>query len=184
MNQQMAAACACLTELALECGFTNACAVDPAKISLHRQVRDTCADGKCRAYGKNWACPPACGALEDCEERIHGYESGIVMQTTGNLDKKDGMEGMLRIGGEHSEHIAAFSGAALLEYPYSLVLGWGTCRICESCTYPFAPCRFPQKMTYSMEAYGMLVSEVCTACGIPYNYGEGTLTYVACFLIA
>jgi predicted metal-binding protein len=64
-----------------------------------------------------------------------------------------------------------------------MILGWGSCRICESCTYPFAPCRFPKKMICSMEAYGMIVGDVCKSGGIPYDYGKGTLTFVACFLM-
>jgi predicted metal-binding protein len=171
-----------LVDLAFECGFTNACAVYPPEIKVHRRVRDTCADNKCGAYGNNWACPPACGTLEDCEDRIHGYKSGIIMQTTGLVSEKRDMDEMLKIGYKHSEHIAAFSETALPEYPYSMILGWGSCRICESCTYPFAPCRFPKKMICSMEAYGMIVSDVCLSGGIPYDYGEGTLTFVACFL--
>jgi predicted metal-binding protein len=186
MHQQAEAdnPCAKLTELALECGFTSARAVDPAKIRIYREVRDACAEDKCNSYGKNWACPPACGSLDDCADRVRGYKSGIIMQTTGVLADELDWDGMLRLGVEHSGHIAAFSGRALPEHPYSLVLGAGACRICETCSYPFAPCRFPQKMTYSMEAYGMLVSEVCTVSGIPYHYGRGTLTYVACFLAA
>jgi hypothetical protein len=33
-----------------------------------------------------------------------------------------------------------------------------------------------------MEAYGMIVSDVCKANGIPYYYGPNTLTYCACVL--
>jgi hypothetical protein len=33
-----------------------------------------------------------------------------------------------------------------------------------------------------MEAYGMVVSDVCRDSGIPYYYGSGTLTYVGCVL--
>ncbi|MDR0683623.1 MAG: DUF2284 domain-containing protein [Spirochaetaceae bacterium] len=185
MDQQVSAenSFAKLTELALECGFTNTSAVDPSKIRIYREVRDACTEDKCKSYGKNWACPPACGTLEDCEDRVRGYKSGIIMQTTGVLADEFDWDGMLRIGSEHSGHIAAFYCTARHLHPYSLLLGAGACRICETCTYPSTPCRFPQKMTCSMEAYGMLVSEVCTVSGIPYHYGSGTLTYVACFFI-
>jgi predicted metal-binding protein len=171
-----------LTELALKCGFTSARLFDPLKIKVYSEVRDACVEDKCGSYGKNWACPPACGTLEDCEDRIRGCKSGLIMQTTGVLTDEFDWDGMLRIGEEHTEHIAAFSGEALAEYPYSLVLGAGPCRVCPSCAYPYAPCRFPKQMTCSMEAYGMLVSEVCAGGGLPYFYGRGTLTYVACFL--
>ena len=185
MDQQVSAenSFAKLTELALECGFTNTSAVDPSKIRIYREVRDACTEDKCKSYGKNWACPPACGTLEDCEDRVRWYKSGIIMQTTGVLDDEFDWKGMKRIGIEHSAHIEAFHRMARPLHPYSLLLGAGACCICETCTYPFVPCRFPQKMTCSMEAYGMLVSEVCKGSGIPYHYGSGTLTYVACFLI-
>jgi hypothetical protein len=37
-------------------------------------------------------------------------------------------------------------------------------------------------MLSSMEAYGLLVSEVCRASGLPYYYGPKTLTFSACIL--
>jgi hypothetical protein len=34
-----------------------------------------------------------------------------------------------------------------------------------------------------MEAFGMVVSEVCKRNDIPYSYGVDTLTYIGCVLI-
>ena len=56
-------------------------------------------------------------------------------------------------------------------------LGVGTCRQCQTCSYPDAPCRFPDKAFSSMEAYGLLVSQVCTDSGLKYNYGPNTIAY-------
>jgi len=39
-------------------------------------------------------------------------------------------------------------------------------------------------MTSSMEAMGLLVSEVCEAAGLPYYYGPNTLTYTGAVLLA
>ncbi len=64
-----------------------------------------------------------------------------------------------------------------------MIIGTGACTRCEKCTYPDKPCRFPDKMTSSMEALGMVVSDVCRDNGIPYYYGQGTITYVGCVLI-
>ena len=69
------------------------------------------------------------------------------------------------------------------EYPGALVLGDGACDNCRECTYPDAPCRFPERQSSAMEAYGMLVSEVCQQNDILYYYGPGTLTYVGCILV-
>ena len=34
-----------------------------------------------------------------------------------------------------------------------------------------------------MEAYGLVVSQVCQDSGLPYYYGPQTITYTACVLI-
>ena len=44
------------------------------------------------------------------------------------------------------------------------------------------PCRYPTKRLSSMEAYGLLVSDVCTRSGLAYNYGARTMTYTSCVL--
>ena len=59
----------------------------------------------------------------------------------------------------------------------------GSCKRCKDCTYPDKPCRFPELRTSSMEAYGMLVLEVCKANDLQYYYGPTTITYSSCFLI-
>ena len=64
-----------------------------------------------------------------------------------------------------------------------LLYGAGGCTLCTTCTYPDAPCRFPEKATSSMEGYGMVVSEVCSANNMPYYYGPCTITYVACCML-
>ena len=65
----------------------------------------------------------------------------------------------------------------------TIALSGESCAICKTCTYPDAPCRFPERQSSAMEAYGMLVSEVCQQNDILYYYGPGTLTYVGCILV-
>ena len=64
-----------------------------------------------------------------------------------------------------------------------LALGAGCCTQCAVCSYPDSPCRFPEKMVSSMEAYGMLVLEVCQKNGMAYYYGPNTIAYTSCFLL-
>ena len=67
-------------------------------------------------------------------------------------------------------------------YADVLPLGAGCCHVCKECTYPDAPCRFPEQALSSMEAYGLLVSQSCTDCGLRYNYGPNIIAYTGCFL--
>jgi len=168
-------------EKALELGFTAAAPLDPAKLEAREVVRDACAADKCQAYDKNWTCPPACGTLQECQERMHQYTNGILLQTTGQLAKRVDTKGYARIGEEHIRNFYRFAEEIRKEYPEALCLGAGGCRICETCAYP-EPCRFPGKALSSMEGYGLFVTQVCRDCGVEYYYGKDTITFTSCCL--
>ncbi len=57
------------------------------------------------------------------------------------------------------------------------MLGAGGCDICEKCTYPNSPCRFPQKAKPSVEASGVDVVTLCKETGLKYINGVNTVTY-------
>jgi hypothetical protein len=62
-------------------------------------------------------------------------------------------------------------------------MGSGGCGMqCAKCTYPDQPCRFPDKAFTSMEAYGLLVTDVCKSADTPYYYGRNTVTFTGCVL--
>lgn len=64
-----------------------------------------------------------------------------------------------------------------------LPMGSGGCGVkCASCTWPDAPCRFPDQAFTSMEAYGLLVTDVCKSADTPYYYGRNTVTFTSCVL--
>ena len=172
-----------LIRLALEIGFSHAAALDASRLRALPQVREMCASGRCRRYGKSWSCPPACGTIEACEARMRGYSGGVLVQTTAQLEDDFDMESMNAAQERHKQNFFHLARQARLLYPDCLPLTAGSCTICRSCTCPDKPCRFPNKMLSSMEAYGLLVSEVCKDAGLPYYYGPVTLTYSACILI-
>jgi predicted metal-binding protein len=172
-----------IQELALHCGFSHVGPIDADTIRLRTEVRDACAVNKCGAYNTKWSCPPGCGTLEECEARIRKYKKGILVQTTGILEDSLDYDTMAQTSKDHSAHLEAFTEAIKKLYPNSMIMGSGGCRLCEKCTFPDKPCRFPDKMTSSMEAYGMVVSDVCQDNNLPYYYGQNTLTYTGCILL-
>ena len=165
------------------CGFTNVARLDPATIELREEVRAMCASGKCRMYGRSWSCPPACGTLEELRARISGYREGILVQTVGQLEDSMDGEGMMEAEAQHKAHFSDMHDLLLQDYPDLLAIGAGTCTRCKTCSYPDAPFRFPERMTSSMEALGMLVLDVCKANGLTYYYGPNTIAYTSCFLL-
>ncbi len=169
---------------AKDCGFTLAAPLSVETIRLREEVREMCAVNKCRAYNTNWSCPPACGTVAECQKRVDSYEGGIIVQTTGTLEDDFDYEAMEETARKHAKAFAGFTRSLRSEHPELelLPLGTGACMTCGKCTYPDAPCRFPELMSSPMEGYGMVISEVCKANGVPYNHGRGTLTYVGCYL--
>ena len=172
-----------IEDLALSCGFSHVGKLDADTIKVRKEVRDSCAENKCHAYGTNWSCPPACGDLDECEVIIRKYKHGLILQTKGELEDSFDFEAMADLEKVHSKSLKKFSAEIKKKFPKALVIGTGACTICKECTYPDDSCRFPDQMMSSMEAFGMVVSDVCKANNIPYYYGPGTLTYVGCVLV-
>ena len=168
-------------EIAKACGFTDAAPLNMASLKPMASIREACTENRCRAYGKNWTCPPHCGSLESCEERLRGYHRGILLQTVGTTEKLVDTRAYTRIEQEHLNAFYRFADALREAYPNALCLGAGGCRVCTACAWP-EPCRFPEKACASMEAYGLFVTQICRESGMLYYHGEKTVTYCACIL--
>jgi len=134
-------------------------------------------------YDKNWACPPGCGTLSECESTVRGYKKGLIVQTVGELEDPMDGEGMMEAEAKHKKTFLEFSQYLKAQCSRTLPIGAGSCVLCKACTYPDAPCRMPDKAISSMEAYGMLVSQVCKDNDLPYYYGTNTIAYTSCFLL-
>ena len=172
-----------LSNLAEEAGFCAWASLDVSTIELKREVRDMCAANSCGQYGKRWSCPPGCGTLEECAQQLKGYTHGILVQTYGDIEDSYDFEAMMEIEQEHKEHFLEMYDALREAGAAVLAVGAGCCTQCAKCTYPEEPCRFPDKMISSMEAYGMLVLEICKANNLTYYYGADKMAYTSCFLL-
>ena len=58
-----------------------------------------------------------------------------------------------------------------------LILSNEGCDLCKNCTYPDAPCRFPDRAHGSLEGYGIFVNKLAEQVGINYINGVNTMSY-------
>ncbi len=172
-----------LEKAAGEIGFTHIAPLDPSTIVLKEEVRKMCEANTCGRYNKCWSCPPGCGSLEEFAEQIKGYQHGILVQTVGEIEDSMDFEAMMDAEALHKRHFLQMNEFLRGKYPKTLAIGTGSCTQCKECTYPDAPCRFPDRRVSSMEAYGMLVLEVCKDNHLGYYYGPNTIAYTGCFLV-
>jgi len=92
-------------------------------------------------------------------------------------------DSIMETAAQHKENFGKMREKLSKNHPEMLAMGAGECRICETCTYPDNPCRYPEKMEVSMEACGLFVSKVCTDNNLKYNYGQEKIAFTSCFLI-
>ena len=171
-----------LKALAHSCGFYTAEDMDPKTLKFLPDVRSMCAADRCRSYGKSWSCPPACGELDYWQEKASHYSKGLILQTVGDREDSYDFEAMMEVSEENKRQFIAFTDALRNEELDFLAMSAGACTICPQCTYPDAPCRFPEKLYPSMEACGLFVSGVCMDNGVKYYYGEEKIAYTCCLL--
>ena len=171
-------------QLASQVGFTCAATLNTAALIVRQEVRDMCAADRCQSFGRSWSCPPACGSLEHCTQRIAGYSRGVLVQTTGSMEDDFDAVAISETYLSHKKSFETLARQVRSIYPNCLPLTAGACTLCRKCTYPERPCRFPGKRLSSMEAYGLLVSDVCIKSGVQYNHGPRTITYTSCILLA
>ena len=172
-----------LAKLAEAAGFTGWAELDPSAVELREEVRAMCAGNACGQYGRRWSCPPGCGSLEDCAANLARRRMGILVQSVGEVEDSLDIEGMMALEAAHKARFTEMYARLRALEPDVLALGAGCCTQCPQCAYPDAPCRFPDRMVSSMEAYGMLVLEVCRASGLNYYYGPDHMAFTGCFLL-
>jgi predicted metal-binding protein len=172
-----------LTATAKTCGFDAAGELDVGKLEFLQDVRDMCAADKCHNYGRSWSCPPAAPALEDMRDTVKKYSRGLLVQTVGQLEDSLDFDEMMASAARHAESFDKLWDILREDYPGLYPMGSGGCKKCPQCAYPDAPCRFPDKLCYSMEACGLFVSRVVSDNGMKYNHGKDTICYTACFLL-
>ena len=118
--------------------------------------------------------------MEMLKAKCQAYSNAVVFTTCHPLEDSFDLEGMEQGRIEHEkitdEVVALFQGKEIR------VLSAEGCQLCEKCTYPEQPCRFPEQARSSVEANGISVVELAQHCNIHYKNGENTVTYFSLIL--
>lgn len=167
-----------LERLAAQAGFARFQVIPSHRVSFSQEVRRLCEQNACGQYGKSWACPPGVGTVEECKARCLAFTHVLVFSNFYPLEDSFDYEGMQRGHREFAKACREFS--RLLPRgmrEHSVLLSNEGCAHCAQCTYPDAPCRFPQELSPSVESYGIWVNLLAKEAGIPYHNGKDTVTY-------
>lgn len=153
------------------------------KLIFSKGVRDLCEMNSCGHYGKTWACPPGVGTLEECEKKILSFQQVFVFTTKHDLEDSYDFEGMKKGKEKHDEICEQVTDYfRTLTTDDILILSGESCSRCSKCTYPDAPCRFPEKLAPSVESYGIEVNRLARTVNVNYINGANTVTYFGCII--
>ena len=170
-----------LCEIARQAGFVNAGIIAVEKIPFDPGFRKACEANQCGNYGKCWTCPPDVGEIDDLIRQAKQYRWAVVYQTIGQLEDSYDFDGMMAGKAEHNKVCEKVVEKFKTFYPdHILILAGDDCNLCSKCTYPDAPCRFPDKAHPSIESHGVEVNRLAATLDINYINGENTVTYFRC----
>lgn len=153
--------------------------IETCSMEFHPEVREICEGNACGCYGKTWTCPPALGTYEECKAKCLSFEKAFVY--TGKYDLEDSydFEGMMDAKEQFMNMSLKIRKVWKEAIGECTMYGNGSCVTCEKCTYPDAPCRFPEKSIHSLEGMGVLVNRLAETVGVNYINGKDTVTYFA-----
>jgi len=150
-----------------------------SSLSFSQELLDSCKTNVCGNYNKSWSCPPASPTMEEQQNKILSYKNILVFTTKHDLEDSFDYEGITKGMELHSILTICLGDLIKGSFP---IYGAGSCPVCNdqsgknNCSFP-APCKFPEKMIYSLEAAGINVIELSKSAGIKYNNGPNTVTY-------
>ena len=145
-------------------------------VIFSEEVRKLCEANACGQYAKTWACPPGVGTVEACKEKCLQFENVFFFSTLHSIEDSFDFEGMADAKKKHTVLSDAIDNLFAEFFPNRLTLAGESCDKCKTCAYP-EPCRFPEQLKPSIEAYGVFVFHQAKQCGMHYINGVNTVTY-------
>lgn len=147
----------------------------PEELTFTERVRYICTNG-CEHYGRSWACPPAVPAVEECIARCRQYRHVFLFSSVADVPDCMDFAACLAARREHEKMTAAIRDRFRALFGPVLALSTG-CMVCDTCTYPDAPCRAPEQRISPLESYGILLSATAETLGAAYDCGNNMVSY-------
>lgn len=155
--------------------------IDTSELMFTDRVRYVC-ETECPMYGKSWACPPAVGEVETCRKRCLAYEKALLVSTIAEVSDIANIEETLATRAPHEAITRQVHEMVKQQADETMVLSTEACSHCEKCTYPDAPCRFPDRMYPCVESHGILVTDLAEKYGIDFQAGGNIVTWFSLIL--
>jgi len=151
------------------------------ELLFSERVRYICQT-ECPMYNTTWACPPAVGTVEACQKRVMAFEEGLLIATITEVSDIANIEETLSTRADHEEITRQVLAMVREQAARTLTLSTEACAHCAHCTWPDAPCRFPDRMFPCVESHGILVTDLAEKHGIEFLAHGNIVTWFSLIL--
>ncbi len=151
------------------------------ELRFSERVRYICQT-ECPMYNTTWACPPAVGTVEACKKRVMAFEEGLLIATVTEVSDIANIAETLATRADHEEITRRVLEMVREQAAETLTLSTEACAHCEHCTWPDAPCRFPDRMFPCVESHGILVTDLAEKHGIAFQAEGNIVTWFSLIL--
>ena len=133
--------------------------ITTSELVFSERVRYICQT-QCPMYNTTWACPPAVGTVEECKARCLSYPEALMMTSITEVSDIANLEETLATRGPHEELTRQVRDMIAAQGVETRALSTEACAICQHCAYPDAPCRHPDRVRPSLEAFGFDIGAI------------------------
>ncbi|KXX71138.1 DUF2284 domain-containing protein [Flammeovirga sp. SJP92] len=173
-----------MIEVCLTKGAFKAHMIEVSRITFDEKLRKYCEVNHCGQFGKNYACPPLVGEIEETITEAKSYQKALVYQTVNDVPEAYDKAEMIKAMKAHGNVSNKISKEINLHYEKHLDLRAGPCTVCKECSVVHnEPCKYPEKKRASLEAYCINVSFLAKECEMEYVNGKNTVTFFGAFLL-
>ena len=151
--------------------------IDPKQLEFSDRIRYICS-AECPMYGKTWACPPAVGAVSECQTKCLAYSNCLLVGTITEADDITNIEETLRTRPEHERLTNEIRRLFREQGVEPYILSTEACAICDRCAYlDGQPSKHPERMHPCLESHGINIIPTLEEQGLDFQYGGNMITW-------
>lgn len=151
--------------------------IDPKALEFSTRIRQICS-AECPMYDKTWACPPAVGAVEECQNRCLQYENCLLVGTVTEVNDVANLGETLSTRPAHEELTNVVREMFREQGIEPYILSTEACSVCDRCAWlDGAPCQHPDRMHPCLESHGINLIPTLEENGLEFQYGDNMVTW-------
>lgn len=175
---------AIISKFVRKLGIETCLEFNPELLVPEQRIRGYCSENRCGNYDNNYMCPPHSGSLVEIEERLKGFQKGVLLQYSKPMDVRNDRKGVEQTKIDFHNKILHLEGLLRsegIEHIWGMM--GGSCALCEVCKAETGePCQYPDRARTSLESMAIDVLSLLRKFGLDNGFYPDKITWTGCIL--